>query len=357
MRVTAFAKYSSMAASSRHRLLQYTPHLTACGIEVDFHALLPDAYVEGIGSGRRYPKGKMLLHYLHRFHQVIGRTKADLIWINAELFPFLPASFERLAFRSGNPVVYDFDDAFFNFYGDHRYRWVRRLLAGKLNPLLRGAALSCCGNTYLERHASRFTPNTMILPTVVDTSIYRPAAGVRPDHPLTLGWIGSPSTWAYMRPLLPLLRRLVAERGVRVRAVGAGAAARGDAFAGLDLIDWQEEREVEEIRSMDIGLMPLPDDEWARGKCGFKLIQYAACGLPVVASPVGANREIVLFERTGLFATSEAEWSMALLRLIDDPNLRSNLGGAGRRRIEEHYSLHVHAPRLVEALKSLGPGG
>lgn len=353
MRVAAFTKYGPMAASTRQRLIQYVPRLAAAGIAVDHHPLLPDDYVRGVATGRRYPRGRTLRAYADRFRQLVAGTDADLVWVYAELFPYLPGSLERLAFRSGRPVVYDCDDAFFHAYDAHPNPRVRRLLGRKLEPLLRGVAAATCGNAYLESYVSRFCERTMLLPTVVDTELYGAAPGPRPDRPVTIGWIGSPSTWPYMRPILPLLRELAASRGIRIRVVGAGPAAAADAFPGLDLIEWSEAREVEDVRAMDIGVMPLPDDIWALGKCGYKLIQYMACALPVVASPVGVNSEIVSPGENGFLATGEAEWRDSLVRLIGDPALRHSFGAAGRRRVEQHCSLDVHAPRLIGLLRSL----
>jgi len=140
---------------------------------------------------------------------------------------------------------------------------------------------------------------------------------------------------------------------VKVRVVGAGPSAAEEAFPGLELLDWAEESEVADVQGMDIGVMPVPDEIWAKGKSGFKLIQYMACGLPVVASPVGVNREIVEHEKTGLLATGAAEWRDALDLLISDSDLRARMGAAGRTRAEEKYSLRAHAPRLVQLLRDV----
>lgn len=350
IKVVAFTRYDREAASTRQRVLQYLPHLAAAGIQVEVNPLLDDAYVRALASGTAASKTAIAAAYARRFRQLLGLRHVDLIWIYAELFPWLPASFERLAFRSGRPVVYDFDDAFFHPYDDHPNAIVRSALGGKLKPLIRGAAAVCAGNDYLRDYAALAGAHAIILPTVVDIDHYRPAS-TRPDRPLTIGWIGSPSTWGFVRPLLPLLAELCRDRGVRFSAVGAGAAAGADRFDGMTLIPWSEAGEIAAVQAMDIGVMPLPDAPWARGKCGYKLIQYMACGLPVVASPVGVNATIVADGETGLLATDPGQWRAALIRLIDDAVLRAAMGQAGRVRAVDAYSLQVHAPQLVEVMR------
>ena len=351
MRILAFTKYDREAASTRQRLLQYLPALSDAGIEVDYRSLLDDAYVRGLATGARASKLAILSNYGRRLWQLRLARHYDLVWVYAELFPYLPAGFERLVFRSGRPIVYDFDDAFFVPYETSDNRLVRGLLTDKLKPLIAGAAAATCGNTFLQDYARPLCQRTLVVPTVVDTDAYVPVP--RPSEtPLTIGWIGSPSTWANVRPLLPLLERLCARHGVRVCAVGAGAEAERDRFDGLDLVTWSEASEIGDVQAMDIGIMPLLDLPFQRGKSGYKLIQYMACGLPVIASPVGVNSEIV-DPANGLLATSEAEWETCLERLIADPALRSSMGAAGRARAVGFYSLASQAPRLVELFRSI----
>lgn len=349
MRVVAFTKYGAQAASTRQRLLQYRPALARAGIEVEWHALLGDDYVRGLTGGARPSRAAIAHRYTQRMRQLASVGQADLLWVYAELFPYLPAAFERFAFLRSVPVVYDFDDAFFHQYDDNARPAIRRLLGGKLEPLLRGANACACGNAYLRDYAARFCDTTIIMPTVVDTDVWRPAAR-DPAAPVSIGWIGTPSTWAYMRPLLPLLAELAADRGIRVRVVGAGAQAQADRFDGVDLIGWSEATEIAEVASMDIGIMPLPDELWARGKSGYKLIQYMACGLPVVASPVGVNAEIVEDGVTGYLARSSEQWRAALVALLDDAARRRRMGQAGRQRAEARYSLAHCAPQMVSLL-------
>jgi glycosyltransferase involved in cell wall biosynthesis len=225
------------------------------------------------------------------------------------------------------------------------------MLGGKLAPLLRGAALCLCGNRYLQDYAARYCANTMIMPTVVDTGIYRPAES-RGNRPVTIGWIGSPTTWPYVQAVLPVLERVAERHGARIRIVGAGAVATSES-ALVDFVEWDEAAEVSEVQAMDIGVMPLPDEDWARGKCGYKLIQYMACGLPVVASPVGVNSEIVTEGVNGLLARTDAEWESALTALIADPARAKAMGEAGRSRVVVDYSLATHGPRFAAAIKSV----
>jgi len=353
MRVAAFTKYDRQAASTRQRLLQFLPSLEAAGIAVDYHSLLGDGYVQGLVAGQRPSPAAVAGSYLRRLGQLLAPPDCDVIWVYAELFPFLPAQFERLAFLGGKPLIYDFDDAFFAAYQESPNALVRRGLGDKLEPLLRGAAACTCGNDYLRDYAARFCERTLVVPTVVDTGLYRPLGQIDGNGPPTIGWIGSPSTWVDVRPLLPLLSDLHRETGARFRAVGAGAAAAADRFEGLDLVDWSEAGEVAEVQAMDIGIMPVRDLPFQRGKSGYKLVQYMACGLPVVASPVGVNRQIVTEGVNGFLALDDGQWREALLQLIADAQLRRRMGQAGRRLVEDSYSLASQAPRLVELFQSV----
>lgn len=351
MRVLAFTRYGSQAASTRQRLLQYVPHLRAAGIDVEHHPLLPDDYVQALAAGAHYPRWRIVRDYARQLSRLMRKGRYDLLWIYADAFPYLPAWFERLVTGSGKPIVYDLDDAFFHHYDDHPDPLVRWILKGKFKTLFSNASACTFGNDYLREYGVPFCGNGHVLPTVVDTSIYSPLPD-RPSGPLVIGWIGSPTTWPNVRPLLPILEQLCAEYDVRVRAIGAGPSAERDQFPGLELVDWSEAAEVAAIQRMDIGIMPLFDRPFERGKCGYKLIQYMACGLPVVASPVGVNREIVQDGANGFLATDESEWREALARLIADPEMRSRFGKAGRSIAETDYSLEVQAPRLIEILKA-----
>jgi len=345
----AFAKYGDMAASTRQRLLQYLPFLERNGVEVDVFPLLDNDHLARLVQGRRASVIGTMFAYAKRLAHVLSARRYDLIWIHYELFPFLPSGFETMVRLAGKPIVVDFDDAVFHLYDQHPNPLVRRFLARKLEPLLSSAAVCVCGNAYLENYAARFCRNSIVIPTVVDTRDYMPQSRDAIEDRPVVGWIGSPSTWTFVEPLLPLLRPYLESRGALFRAVGAGVAAAG--IAGIDTVDWNEATEIAEVQAMDIGIMPLPDEPWARGKCGYKLVQYMACGLPVIASPVGVNCEIVTNGWNGFLAQGPECWLEALGRLLSDRDLRLEMGRRGRSRVEQDYSLASQETRLFDALK------
>jgi glycosyltransferase involved in cell wall biosynthesis len=347
IRVYALMKYGRDAASTRQRLLQFTPYLAEHGVEVEWSPLLGDDYVRAFARGERSGISVVARRYSRRFRQLLSLRQYDIIWVYLETFPYLPGWIEQLVFLSGRPVVYDFDDAIFYQYDLARNGAVRKLLGNKIVPLVRRACVAIAGNQFLADYAERNGGRPVIIPTVVDTDCYVPAAS-RKAGPLTVGWIGSPSTWTYVQPLLPTLLPVLKRHGARFLAIGAGRQAMG--IAGVDALDWSEESEVAGIQAMDIGIMPLADTPWARGKCGYKLIQYMACGVPAIGSPVGVNADIVIDGVTGLLADTPEDWQRSLDQLLTDETMRRNMGRHGRDRAVDLYSLGAQAPRLLAAL-------
>lgn len=356
MRILVLTKYGFEAASTRQRFVQYQPALTEAGFELAYAPLFDDVHVRRIVRGRRADWAQTVLAYARRLTRVRDGRDYHLIWVHCELFPYLPGILERLISLTNVPLVLDYDDAIFHNYDLHRNALVRRLLGRKMRPLISRAAAVVAGNDYLASYARQWNDCVTIVPTVVDTKAYVPAKR-ESERQITIGWIGSPSTWtAYVRPYLSLLRKTCSETGARFLVVGAGDLAARDRFEGMEQRAWSEAREIADVQEMDIGIMPLPDDAWARGKCGYKLIQYMACGLPVVASPVGVNCDIVSDGDNGFLVNSPEAWSEALVGLLRDPFLRAALGDAGRVRAVRDYSLASQAPRLVDLFNSLDPG-
>ena len=349
MRVLALSKYPRAAASTRQRFLLYADAMARADITFDLAPLIDANEFAAIAQGRRASAIRAVPAYAERVARLIRADSHDLIWIQYELFPFAPALFERLAFLAGRPVVVDYDDAIFHTYDHSSSRIVRSMLEHKLDPLLRGARVVTCGNAYIAAHVEERGGRVLQIPTVVDVERYPLAPTRRTGRP-TIGWIGSPSTWPYLEHVLPVLRSMAARHDARILIVGAGpsAAATGD----VQVMPWSEETEVDCIREMDIGIMPLPNTPWARGKCGYKLIQYMACGLPVVASPVGVNVDLLAGGTTGLGGTDPAQFAEAVGRLLADADLRERMGLAGRRLVESHYSLAAQEGRFITALQT-----
>jgi len=350
MRVLLLSRYDRLGASSRLRFHQYLPFLQSRGIKFMVAPLLGDDYIMGLYSGK-VPIIGVLRSYVTRLGVMLRAKRFDMVWVEKEMLPWLPGWCEFGLFPHGQSMVVDYDDAVFHRYDRHPFSWVRALLGGKIDAVMRRADLVIVGNEYLgdrARHAGAL--RVELLPTVVDVSKYAVAPSV-PDGPITIGWIGSPPTARHLHNLSPVLREIVESCGARIVAVGANA----EQFSGLpvQVKSWSEHSEVAEIQKFDIGIMPLPDAPFEQGKCGYKLIQYMACGKPVVASPVGMNSVIVREGVEGFLPNALSQWGTSLQNLCKDPALRKRLGSAGRKRVETEYSLQVAAPRLEELLRSV----
>lgn len=350
MKILLLTRYGPLGASSRVRCLQYLPALQAAGMDITVEPLLGDDYVRGLYQGR-IPWRRVAAGYARRLGAWRRIPNFDLIWLQKEALPWLPGWVEARLLGRKVPVVIDYDDAWYHRYESHRHGIVRRLLANKVGQVVRRAAVVVVGNESLaERMRDAGAKCVEILPSVVDVGKYPPSAKPTTAGRLTIGWIGSPATAHYLKSITPVLQKMAEVHDVRVVAVGA----RADQMRGLPIEarPWSLETEVREIGGFDIGIMPLPDEPFERGKCGYKLIQCMAAGVPVVASPVGANAAIVRDGVEGCLATTHPEWLQALQSLAQDPARRERMGNAGRLRVAENYSLQACAPKLTQLLRS-----
>lgn len=349
-RVHFLTKYTRAGASSRYRTFQYLPALQAAGFECVVSPLFDDAYL-----AHKYANGRSALKhvigaFLRRLHSVLSMPRGAVV-VEYELLPFFPAVLERWLVSCGCRLVVDYDDALFHQYDQHANAWVRRLLGNKIAAVMRMADTVVAGNAYLASYAQRAGAcRVEVLPTVVDLARYPIKPTASDSAVFTIGWIGSPSTARYLQDIAPALAEVCHGGQTRVRLIGSGPIDLPG--VPLDVLNWREDTEVDEMCRFDVGIMPLPDEPWARGKCGFKLIQYMACGLPVVASPVGVNAEIVGNEVNGFLATSSTEWVTALRTLRSNFEQQQRMGAIGRKRVEEGYCLEVMAPKLIALLHS-----
>lgn len=290
---------------------------------------------------------------MKRVSSLVEARKYDLVWLEKEAFPFLPAIPERLLGMTDVPYVVDYDDAVFHRYDQHSNPLIRGALSGKIATVMRNAACVVAGNEYLAEYARRAGVQCVeIVPTVIDLDRY-PVSSHSENEVFTVGWIGTPITAKYLSSVVDPLQRLSETGRLRLAVVGAEIKMDG---VEVDCRPWSEETEIAEISRFDTGIMPLPDTPWERGKCGYKLIQYMAAGKPVVASPVGANRSIVEQGTSGYFARTSGEWSDALTALRENVGRRTSLGEAGRKKVERGYCLQITAPRLVKLIQDVATG-
>ena len=316
-------------ASTRYRVLQYIPYLENRGMTT-----------EVVASPRTIRRKIALWKRLPSF---------DLVFIQKKLFQ--PWEFRFLR-KCSSCLVYDLDDAVM-FKDPGARKEVRPVRERRFNTTARGADLVIAGNSYLKKNVLDCNGNVKILPTTIDIRRYRPKV-LKQKHEIVIGWIGSHSTLHY----LEALKDVFEEIGRRYAHVVLKIVA--DAFFDCRQIRvikkrWQHDTEIEDLHSFDIGVMPLTDDVWSRGKCGFKLIQCMAVQVPVVCSPVGMNREIVSPGENGLFAEREKDWIEALTLLIENHALREQLGIAGRKTILQHYEIAANARKLVDWLQACCP--
>jgi glycosyltransferase involved in cell wall biosynthesis len=362
MKLLFITQYDERGASSRCRVYQYLPHLAKRGIEGEVMSRLPGAAALGRRAGA-----------------------VDGVFLQKRV----PSLARLLALRRARRLWFDFDDAI----------WLRRGDDGKVRPASLGKRLRLAailkladgvvaGNEYLAAYARRWNPRVTVLPTPIDVEYYgvgsrQSAVGSKggigsgegsrervPEHPgpeppttdcrlptgLTLGWVGHPDNLCYLRRLEPALAALARRApGLRLRVICSEPFV--SETIPVENVPWSLEEEVANLRVLDVGLMPLEDDPWTRGKCGYKALQYMAAGVPVVCSPVGMNADIVREGENGLLAADLADWERQVARLVESRELRERLGEAGRHSVEQNYSLAVLAQRLTSVLSENGTGG
>lgn len=356
LKVLAQTKYGRLGASSRLRFLQFVAGLKQSGVHVTVQPLISDArlktrYVQG-----SYGVTGLVRAYAERCQAMMSRQDFDLLWVEKEALPWAPFWLER-ALLQGRPYVLDYDDAVFHNYDQNARSWIRRLYGDRLDRLMAGAALVVSGNSYLAARAREAgAPRVEVIPTSIDLDHYPiqpvapPLRALRDTLPRIV-WVGSPSTARYLDLLREPLQALAVRHSFALRLIGCDAVDLPG--VQVEVMPWSEATEFDSISACDIGVMPLLDSLWEQGKCGYKLIQYMACGLPVVASPVGVNSEIVQSGQNGFLARTSAEWVSALGELLNSQELRSVMGLAGRSSVESTYCIQKTGPRLGALLRSV----
>jgi glycosyltransferase involved in cell wall biosynthesis len=351
MRLAALVPYPlDTTPSQRFRLEQWRPWLRDHGLDIDLfpfadRRLIGVLYAAGHATVKAaafagaFWRRVALLPKLARYDAVVVHRAACLAG---------PALVERMVSVMRRPLILDFDDAIFRLHSssaNRRFAWLK--FPGKTAALCRLSRHVVVANDQLAAYARRYNPRVSIVPSSVDTDIYRPASTPRAPGPLRVGWTGSSTSLTYLEMFAPTLRELVSRQGIELHVHSDRVPELPDVpFAWHQ---WSAETEREELLRFDVGIMPMPDDEWSRGKSAMKALLYMAMGIPAVCSPVGTNLQLIRHDENGLLARTSEDWLKAIGRLSEEPGLRSRLGAAGRQTVEHGYSKR-HCAALFQAV-------
>jgi glycosyltransferase involved in cell wall biosynthesis len=348
MKVLYLTKYSRNGASSRLRSYQYFPILEANGIAVTVSPFFDEDYLISLYSGKKIRKLKLIQFYFKRFYILFSIYKYDQIVIEKELFPYFFSWFEKILYLLKVKYIVDYDDAIFHNYDLSNSKLISFFLKNKINNVMKYSGCVVAGNSYLaERAKFSRSKKIVILPTVIDANLYLPKINYDSSK-VIIGWIGSPSTFKYVKNYSSVFSKLLKNPNVELHIIGATEnLGLGNQ---VKYLKWTEESEVSLITQFDIGIMPLENSQWELGKCAYKLIQYMGCGLPVVASAVGMNKEVVDDGINGFLVETEEQWLDKLSLLIENSILRKEFGDKGRIKVASDYSIEKKHTVLLSAL-------
>jgi glycosyltransferase involved in cell wall biosynthesis len=355
LNVLAWIPYPlGIAPGQRYRIEQWAPYLRDLGIEVTFQPFATPDLNRTLYQRGRWPAkaAGMAAGLLRRFGQALQARRYDAVFLQREGSLVGPAWSERLLHARQPAIVYDFDDAVYLPYVSPTNRYLSYLkFPWKTRALCRLAGAVIAGNDHLAEYASRYNDRVFVVPSTVSLREYEARPERAGERLPVVGWTGSHSSVPYLSLVGPSLQELRRRRPFRLLVVGVEHFE----IPGVDVEcrPWSAASEVRDLWDMDVGIMPLPDEPWARGKCGMKAIQYMGIGIPAVVSPVGANREIVPDGITGFHATTAADWVEKLDLLLTDSGLRQRLGQAARQRVRSLYSAEAQAPRVAEILRQV----
>jgi glycosyltransferase involved in cell wall biosynthesis len=340
-----------LSPSQRFRFEQYLGILQGQGHTYEIHSFLfPHNWRLFADPGNITRKiGVLLIGYLRRFALISRAGKFDRVFIHREAAPLGPPLIEWLISKVlRKKVIYDFDDAIW-LTDRVDESLVEKLLRqrGKVPRICSMSHKISAGNAYLASYARMHNEHVIINPTTIDTAFHRQNKSVKRNagH-ITIGWTGSSSTLKYLSLLARPMTELT-NKYPHIRFVVIADRRPKLSIPSFGFIKWTPNTEIEDLQQLDIGLMPLPDDEWSKGKCGFKALQYMSLGIPTIASPVGVNNEIITHGVNGLLASSEDEWISAIELLLHDAHLRKRLGQAGMETVANRYSVSSNAERFL----------
>lgn len=350
MRVLFLVPYPTEGPSNRYRIEQYLPYLTAANIDFTLRPFMSSNFYSIF-----YKKGKWLLKTIYFFQSVFNRfldifraLKHDIVFIHIEAFPLGPPLIEWFFFKMKKPIIFDFEDAIYlprkgisNFFKN----------PSKFFKIVKMSKHVIVCNNYMKEFLAPYNKNITVIPTSIDINRFKPqACKVFNKEKVIIGWIGSHTTLPFLLALEDIFKKISLQHRFILKIVGGG---RKISIDGVDVINekWSLCKEVENFQSIDIGVYPMFNDEWAKAKTPFKTIQYMSVGVPCVVSDVGANRDIIKNGVNGFLANSDEEWVKELSNLIEDEALRKKIGLNGRKTVEEKFSVKISVPKYLEIIK------
>lgn len=352
MKILFLTKYEYLGASSRYRTLQYLPYLKEQNIDFDVKPLFSDEYLRYKYANGKENKLITIKRILKRIYvSLFESQKYDLLVIEKELIPYFPPILEYCLKFTKIPYILDYDDAVWHNYDNHKKAIVRFLFKNKIASVIKNAKAVIAGSEYIKTFALQFNNNVYKIPTSIDMSKYQCSTGENDTDKFIVGWIGSSSTSKYILYISKALKRFTDKHNAIVHLVGFDFKLSSKIEFKHKIIPWSEKNEVEEICKFDVGIMPLVDEPFERGKCGFKLIQYMGCKKPVIASPVGENNIIVEDSVNGFLVNNENEFYEKLKFFYTNRDIVEEFGINGFKKVNNFYSLQESQKKYLEVLK------
>ncbi|PMP00968.1 hypothetical protein BCS95_15080 [Vibrio breoganii] len=355
MNILYLTKYSSKGASSRLRQYQFHPHLRKLGHNIESQCLFDDEYIDYYYKFRKKSVIYTANGIIDRLMYIVKNiNKFDLIWIQAEIIPYFPPIIEYYLKIRNIKFVVEYDDAIFHNYD--KFKFYNSVFGNKIDKVMEYANHIVVGNRYLENRANKSSKeNISVIPTVVDESRYKVDSTLSTKKidgvKLKIGWIGTPNT----QNSLELIKNICEDENLckQIKFVLIGANKHPFYGVEVDIIPWSEDTEVQSLMDIDIGIMPLYDTDFEKGKCSYKLIQYMACGKPLLASPVGMNKDVVVSGVNGFLCDSTKEWIDAINKFVSSSELRSTCGNKARESMEKYYSLSSALKSVQQVLNGV----
>ncbi|HSY76250.1 MAG TPA: glycosyltransferase family 4 protein [Bacteroidia bacterium] len=342
--------------SQRFRFEQYIPFLKQNNYGCKLAPLVTEADDRVLYAEEKYLQKMLVIikSFFRRLRNLRLASSYDIIFIQREAYILGTSFFERRFKKSGAKLVFDFDDAIWLMNVsdvNKRFSWIKR--PSKTAEIIAMSDAVIAGNHYLAEYARAYNQNVFIIPTTVDTDKFIPLTQATVKEKVCIGWTGSHTTIKHFALAIPFLTELKKKYGERIyfKVIGDGTYSFPE--LGIQGVKWNDETEVEDLQEIDIGLMPLPDDVWSKGKCGLKSLEYMSLCIPPVISPVGVNSEIVQDGVNGFLARTNREWVDKLSQLIESPELRKKIGVKARETVVEKYSVNSQKDIYLELFNSL----